>query len=166
MLLLLQWVNRAPQDVVLELTERETVLDPGRMANVLAQYRAEGFRFAVDDLGKGRSGMEVVAAAMPEYIKVARRLVRDDTLGSNAMIEAAVAFARRTGAAAGRNRRCRRRRARGARCRRPSAGVSGQSAGLEEQADVIAVRGRLPFTRPGLEATRWPFRVCKIGLFK
>ena len=99
MLLLLKWVGRDPQDVVLELTERETVLDPARMANVLAQYRAEGFRFAVDDLGEGRSGMEVVAAAMPEYIKVARRLVHDDTLGSQAMIEAAVAFARRTGAA-------------------------------------------------------------------
>lgn len=99
MLLLLQWVGRAPQDVVLELTERESVLDPARMVNVLAQYRAEGFRFAVDDLGEGRSGMEVVAAAMPEYIKIARRLVRDDTLGSEAMIAAAVAFARRTGSA-------------------------------------------------------------------
>ena len=99
MLLLLRHVGRDPQDVVLELTERETVLDPARMASVLSAYRAAGFRFAVDDLGEGRSGMEVVAAAMPEYIKVARRLVGDDSLGSRAMIDAAVAFARKTGAA-------------------------------------------------------------------
>jgi len=98
MLLLLRHVGRDPQDVVLELTERETVLDPARMAEVLGEYRAAGFRFAVDDLGEGRSGMEVVAAAMPEYIKVARRLVSDDSLGSRAMIDAAVAFARQTGA--------------------------------------------------------------------
>lgn len=98
MLLLLQWAGRAPEDVVLELTERETVLDLGRMAQVLADYRTEGFRFAVDDLGEGRSGMEVVAAALPDYIKVARRLVRDQSMGNRALLQAAVAFARTTGA--------------------------------------------------------------------
>jgi diguanylate cyclase (GGDEF)-like protein len=99
MLLLLRWAGRDPGDVVLELTERETVLDLGRMSEVLALYRAEGFRFAVDDLGEGRSGMEVVAAALPEYIKVARRLVRDQSIGSRALLQAAVAFAATTGAA-------------------------------------------------------------------
>jgi diguanylate cyclase (GGDEF)-like protein len=98
MLMLLRWSGHRPEDVVLELTERETVVDLGRLVEVLAQYRAEGFRFAVDDLGEGRSGMEVLAAAVPEYVKIARRLVREDEVGSRSLLSAAVAFARSSGA--------------------------------------------------------------------
>jgi diguanylate cyclase (GGDEF)-like protein len=98
MLLLLNSVRRSPADVVLELTERETVVDRERLSDVLGQYRAEGFRFAIDDLGEGRSAMEVLAAAVPEFIKVARVLVRDESVGSRSLLAAAVAFGRNSGA--------------------------------------------------------------------
>ena len=40
---------------------------------MLGVYRAGGFRFALDDVGGGHSTLEVLTAANPEYIKVARQ---------------------------------------------------------------------------------------------
>jgi len=99
MLLLLRWCGRTPREVVLEITERETIIDLGRLREVLAVYRSEGFRIAVDDVGEGRCTLEVLAAAMPEFLKLAGSLVLDaDSPGPRAAIEAAVAFARSSGA--------------------------------------------------------------------
>src|SRR5207245_8246675 len=76
MLLLLRWAGRRPDEVVLEVSEREAVADMSRLRQVLADYRAEGFRFAVDDVGEGHSTLEVLAAAAPEFIKIARSLTQ------------------------------------------------------------------------------------------
>jgi diguanylate cyclase (GGDEF)-like protein len=99
MLLLLRFAGRAPQDVVLEITERETITDLERLRAVLARYRDEGFRIAIDDVGEGRCTLEVLATAMPEYLKLARSLIVNATApGPRSAIEAAVAFARSSGA--------------------------------------------------------------------
>ncbi|HEV7677645.1 MAG TPA: EAL domain-containing protein [Candidatus Dormibacteraeota bacterium] len=98
MLLLLRWAGWPPVDVVLEITERETISDLVRLGHVLAAYREHGFRFALDDVGEGHSTLEVLATALPEYVKIARSLtMSSDRRGSVAAIEAAVAFARSTG---------------------------------------------------------------------
>jgi EAL domain-containing protein (putative c-di-GMP-specific phosphodiesterase class I) len=100
MLLLLRFAGRAPRDVVLEITERETITDLDRLRHVLARYRREGFRIAIDDVGEGRCTLEVLATAMPEYLKLARSLIVDaEQPGPRSAIEAAVAFARSSGAA-------------------------------------------------------------------
>jgi diguanylate cyclase (GGDEF)-like protein len=99
MLLLLRFAGRAPEDVVLEITERETITDLDRLRVVLDRYRAEGFRIAIDDVGEGRCTLEVLATAMPEYLKLARSLiVNAHAPGPRSAIEAAVAFARSSGA--------------------------------------------------------------------
>ena len=74
MLMLLRWTGRRPQDVVLEISEREVIRNLTRMRVVLAEYRGHGFRFALDDVGEGHSTLEVLEAADAEFIKVARRL--------------------------------------------------------------------------------------------
>jgi diguanylate cyclase (GGDEF)-like protein len=100
MLLVLRWARRHPREVVLEITEREVVSDLRRFEEVIAAYRAEGFRFAIDDVGEGHSTLEVLAASNPEYIKVARSLtVASDSVGPRSAIHAVVAFARSSGAA-------------------------------------------------------------------
>ena len=99
MLLLCRWTGRDPSDVVLEITERETIADTERLRLVVAAYREHGFRFAVDDVGEGHSTLEVLAAAVPDFVKIARSLcVTSHHAGSAAAIRAAVAFARSTGA--------------------------------------------------------------------
>ncbi len=99
LLLLLRWAGRSPADVVLELTEQETIPDLERLQLIAGAYREHGLRFAADDVGDGHSTLEVLAALDPEFIKVARSLSTTATRpGSRAAIRAAQAFARDSGA--------------------------------------------------------------------
>ncbi|HEY8741025.1 MAG TPA: bifunctional diguanylate cyclase/phosphodiesterase [Candidatus Dormibacteraeota bacterium] len=93
MLLLMRWAQVAPTTVVLEISEREPVNDLHRFKEVLKIYRGEGFRFALDDVGEGHSTFEVLAAAEPEYIKLARYLTLESAMGGRrAMVRALVEF--------------------------------------------------------------------------
>src|SRR5207249_550644 len=47
--------GRRPQTIVLEISEREQITDPIRLAGAVRAYRECGFRFAVDDVGEGHS---------------------------------------------------------------------------------------------------------------
>jgi diguanylate cyclase (GGDEF)-like protein/PAS domain S-box-containing protein len=99
MLLVLEASGARADQVVLEITERELITDLGRVRTVLAQYREHGFRFAVDDVGEGHSTLELLAAARPEFIKIARSLTMTAAHSSSrAAIRAAVAFAEVSGA--------------------------------------------------------------------
>jgi len=99
LLLLLRWGDWTAARTVLELGEHEPISDLRRLAAVLARYRAEGVRFALDDVGEGHSTLELLAAAEPEFIKVARSLTMTASRdASRAAIEAALAFGRSSGA--------------------------------------------------------------------
>ena len=76
LLLLLRASGRAPRSVVLEITEHERIRDYDVLAQVLASYRAEGIRFALDDVGEGHSTLELLAASASEYLKLGRSLTR------------------------------------------------------------------------------------------
>jgi diguanylate cyclase (GGDEF)-like protein/PAS domain S-box-containing protein len=99
MLLVLEASGARAHQVVLEITERELISDLDRVREVLASYREQGFRFALDDVGEGHSTLELLAAARPEYIKIARSLTMTSSHSSSrAAIRAAVAFAQASGA--------------------------------------------------------------------
>ena len=76
MLLLLAFHHVDSSRIVLEVSEREPVSDRDRFREVLASYRAAGFRFAVDDIGEGRSALETLVSATPEFCKVSPSLTR------------------------------------------------------------------------------------------
>lgn len=99
MLMLLRWVGRPPEQLVLEISESELITNRQRLRAVLADYRAHGVRFALDDVGEGHSTLEVLAAAEPEYIKVARSLTEHlDESGPSSAVRAIVTFAEYNGA--------------------------------------------------------------------
>lgn len=99
MLMLLRWSSRDPAEVVLEISEREVINDLPRLYSVLAEYRAHGFRFALDDVGEGHSTLEVLAAADAEFIKIARSLTEGlREPGPRAAVRAIVTFAESSGA--------------------------------------------------------------------
>lgn len=99
MVLLMRWAERPPQTVILEISERDPISNLERLRHVLSSYRAEGFRFALDDVGEGHSTLEVLTVAQPEYIKVARSLSCSVGLpGPRAAVQALVTFAEASGA--------------------------------------------------------------------
>lgn len=93
-LLLLRMVGRAPSQLVLEVSEKETITHLPRMRELMAAYREHGIRFALDDVGEGHSTVETLAAAEPEFVKLSMRLVRErHHAGTGAAIQAVLRFA-------------------------------------------------------------------------
>lgn len=99
MVLLMHWAGRAPDTVIFEISERDPIANLDRLRRVLAAYRAEGFRFALDDVGEGHSTLEVLTTANPEYVKVARSLACSvEAAGPRSAVQALVTFADSSGA--------------------------------------------------------------------
>jgi EAL domain-containing protein (putative c-di-GMP-specific phosphodiesterase class I) len=99
LLLILSAAKRAPRTVILEITEHELIRDYAALSRVLASYRAEGIRFALDDVGEGHSTLELLAASGSEYLKLGRSLTMTSSrIGSRAAMDATMAFARASGA--------------------------------------------------------------------
>jgi diguanylate cyclase (GGDEF)-like protein len=91
--------HRAPETVVVELTEHEHIRDYEALSTVLSSYRAEGIRFALDDVGEGHSTLELLVASASEYLKLGRSLTMTSSrVGSRAAMDATMAFARGSGA--------------------------------------------------------------------
>ena len=63
--------------VVLEVTERAALTSSPELSNRLALLRSHGFRFAIDDIGAGYSGLTSFTEVVPEIVKLDMSLVRD-----------------------------------------------------------------------------------------
>ena len=99
MLFIVRLTGRRPHNIVLEISERESITDLPRFAAAICAYRDNGFQFAVDDVGEGHSTFETLAAATPEYVKLARHFIgRVSEPGPRAAIVAACSFAEASGA--------------------------------------------------------------------
>jgi diguanylate cyclase (GGDEF)-like protein len=88
-----------PQQVVVEVTERFGA----RTASVvkcLRRLREQGFKIAVDDVGTGNSGLEMLRRLDAEFVKIDRSIVAAAATepGARAVLLAIATFARQTGA--------------------------------------------------------------------
>ena len=98
MLLLMRWAGRDPATVVFEIGVRDAMIDLDRLLGVVAAYRAEGFRFALDDVSEDVPEA-VIAAVRPDFIKIARRLTaRTASPAARAVVRSVVRSARFCGA--------------------------------------------------------------------
>jgi diguanylate cyclase (GGDEF)-like protein len=100
------WLLRAvtaagidPGRVVVEVTERFG----GRIASVLKslrRLRAQGFQLALDDVGTGNSGLEMLREVGAEFVKLDRSIVAaaPEEANARAVLMAMATFARQTGA--------------------------------------------------------------------
>jgi len=83
-------------DVFLEITERSAVIALEVFCKQLLEYRQDGFKIAVDDLGSGYSCLESIVALKPEAIKLDKHIVigvSDDPY-KNSIVKLFVAFCR------------------------------------------------------------------------
>jgi EAL domain-containing protein (putative c-di-GMP-specific phosphodiesterase class I)/FixJ family two-component response regulator len=81
--------------VVLELTERAPIVDYPEAAECIATLRALGPRLAVDDVGRGFSGLGHVVELAPDLLKLDRSLVCgvDSDAAKSALIARLTSFA-------------------------------------------------------------------------
>lgn len=64
-----------PEQIVFEVTETEEVEDTNHLRGILAFYRDAGFMIALDDVGSGYSGLNMLADLEPDIIKIDRHLI-------------------------------------------------------------------------------------------
>ncbi|WP_430388312.1 EAL domain-containing protein [Dyella sp. 20L07] len=64
-----------PARVTIEVTERDVVENPARLAHALGYLRAHGMRIALDDFGNGHSNFEMWNEIHPDIVKIDRYLI-------------------------------------------------------------------------------------------
>jgi len=57
-------------DIVLELTEQQTIVNPRAFASTLQRLRDRGFRIALDDFGEGSSNLNLFQTLHPDFLKI------------------------------------------------------------------------------------------------
>jgi diguanylate cyclase (GGDEF)-like protein len=87
-----------PARVVIEVTERAGARTTA-VLKAIHHLRERGFRIAIDDVGSGNSGLEMLRGARPDFIKVDRSIVATaaDDPASHAVLLAITAFAAQSG---------------------------------------------------------------------
>ncbi|MGG5252384.1 EAL domain-containing protein [Neobacillus sp. SM06] len=73
---LLDRYGLSPDQIVLELTEKEAVIDYEQFEKIVGHYRRQGFRIAVDDAGTGYNSLKTLGYLKPEFIKIDKSLIR------------------------------------------------------------------------------------------
>lgn len=60
----------APSSLVVELTERQTILNPAAFEATVAELREAGFRMALDDYGEGFANLQWLVDLRPDFLKI------------------------------------------------------------------------------------------------
>ncbi len=67
----------SPKTVIFEITERTAIADYMNFRAVLDNYKEQGYKIAIDDVGSGYSGMKTITETQPNYIKIDMDLIRN-----------------------------------------------------------------------------------------
>ena len=73
---LLSGLDIDPHQVVFELTEKSAVIDFALFEKILSNYRSQGFRIAVDDVGFGYNSLKTLIYLKTEFIKLDKSLIQ------------------------------------------------------------------------------------------
>jgi len=65
------------EDICFEISEKHQFQDNQNASKILAAYRSQGFKIAVDDCGIGFSGLQLIYYTEPDYIKIDRFFVQN-----------------------------------------------------------------------------------------
>ncbi|BBK32515.1 EAL domain-containing protein (putative c-di-GMP-specific phosphodiesterase class I) [Stella humosa] len=69
-------IGLKPHDVIFEVTESGEVRDRDHLRRILRFYRDAGFRVALDDVGAGFAGLNMLLEVQPDVIKIDMELIR------------------------------------------------------------------------------------------
>lgn len=65
------------QKIIFEITERIAISDKQAFFEAIRHYKDQDYGIAIDDVGSGFSGLNVIVAAKPTYIKLDMYLIRN-----------------------------------------------------------------------------------------
>jgi EAL domain-containing protein (putative c-di-GMP-specific phosphodiesterase class I) len=84
-----------PKQVIFEVAESEQIADRGHLQEILTDYRRQGFRIALDDLGSGYSSLNLMVALRPDFVKLDMEVAREIATNSlrRALVQALVSTA-------------------------------------------------------------------------
>ncbi len=68
--------NISGEQLLLQITESEIIVDPATFAKRSDDLRQAGLKLAIDDFGAGYAGLNLLADFQPEVVKLDARLVR------------------------------------------------------------------------------------------
>lgn len=60
------------QEIIFEISERELISDLTALKNRIKELKEQGFKFALDDVGKGYANIELIVELEPNFIKMDR----------------------------------------------------------------------------------------------
>jgi len=89
-----------PSDrLIFEITESERVRDDGHLLGIVAEYRRRGLHVALDDLGAGYSGLNLLANLPVDIVKLDMRLTRNlpERPAARAIVEAMARMSEKLG---------------------------------------------------------------------
>jgi len=66
-----------PANVIFEVTERVAITDNDAFLKSIDHYKNQNFSIAIDDVGAGFSGLNIIASVKPNYIKIDMNLIRN-----------------------------------------------------------------------------------------
>ena len=64
-------------DICFEISEKHDICQTTNAVQTISNYRAQGFKIAVDDCGTGFSGFQTLYYAEPDYIKIDRFFIQN-----------------------------------------------------------------------------------------
>ncbi len=91
--------NIRPDDIVFEITEKNSIENEKIFCDVIQHYRSQNFEIAIDDFGNGYAGMNRICALHPLYIKIDIQIVRDIDKDNfkRSLVESMVQFCNKSG---------------------------------------------------------------------
>lgn len=95
---LLSELGIVPSQVVFELTEKSAVTDFTLFEKVLSNYREQGYRIAIDDVGSGYNSLKTLIYLKPEFIKLDKSLIQniDQNLEQQQLVKLITEYAKQS----------------------------------------------------------------------
>lgn len=90
--------NISSQNIVFEISEKSAIDDYEGFQALLENYRGQGYKLALDDVGSGYSGLTLLAKTSPQFIKIDIALIKeiDKDKVKRAIVKALVDFSHTT----------------------------------------------------------------------
>lgn len=66
-----------PENIIFEITEKSAITNMSDFLLTVSHYKKQKYMIAIDDVGAGYSGLNLISDIKPHYIKIDMKLIRN-----------------------------------------------------------------------------------------